>query len=345
MYRCVKIKSINTKLKGKIMKKILTSLSLCILLLNAQNTDPLPSWKDGKVKQAIIHFVTEVSDPQSANYVPVPKRIATFDNDGTLWTEYPIYTQGFFAADQVKKMKDEHPEWKNKQPFKALLENDTKAIESFSMQNMLDLVFATHSGMSIETFQKEANTWLKTTNHPKFKHPYIEVVYQPQLELLEYLRAHEFKTFIVSGGGITFIRSFAEEAYGIPPEQVVGTSLVSKFQKKGNKAEIIRMPKINFINDHAGKPVGIYQHIGRRPIFAFGNSDADMQMIEYTMAGEGLRLGLFLHHTDDVREYAYDRKSLVGSLNKALDIADKNNWMIVDMKKEWKIVFPFDKIK
>jgi hypothetical protein len=251
-----------------------------------------------------------------------------------------MYTQVLFAFERVKELAPQHPEWKTKQPFKALLEGDMKTVGASGMKGLMEIVLATHSGMTATEFAQEAGDWLRDTQHPKFKRPYVEAIYQPQLELLDYLRANGFKTFIVSGGGIAFMRPITQEAYGIPPEQVVGSSVVSEFQVKDGKPVLVRMPKIDFINDKAGKPVGIYEHIGGRPILAFGNSDSDMQMIEYTMGGEGRRLGLFVHHTDAEREFAYDRKSHVGTLDKALDQAAANGWVIVDMKKDWKAVFP-----
>jgi hypothetical protein len=240
----------------------------------------------------------------------------------------------------VKKLAPQHPEWKTTQPFKALLEGDMKTIGASGMKGLMEIVIASHTGMTAAEFEQEVSTWLATTKQKKFDRLYTELIYQPQLELLDYLRANGFKTFIVSGGGIAFMRSFSEKAYGIPPEQVVGSSVVAEFQMEDGKPELVRMPKIGFINDKAGKPVGIYEHIGRRPILAFGNSDSDMQMIQYTRAGDGLRLGLFVHHTDAEREYAYDRKSHVGTLDKVLDQAAANGWVIVDMKKDWKKVFP-----
>ena len=325
---------------------LVLSIVSCVLLFLAtacaQANEPLRSWNEGKAKQAIIHFVEEVTKQGGGNYVRPAERIATFDNDGTLWVEYPMYTQVLFAFDRVKELAPQHPEWKTEQPFKALLAGDMKTVGASGMKGLMEIILATHSGMTATEFAAEAGKWLRTTEHPKFKHPYVEVIYQPQLELLEYLRANGFKTFIVSGGGIAFMRPVTEEAYGIPPEQVVGSSVVSEFQVKDGKPELVRMPKIDFVNDKAGKPVGIYEHIGRRPILAFGNSDSDMQMIEYAKGGDGLSLGLFVHHTDAEREYAYDRKSHVGTLDKALDMADKNDWIIVDMKKDWKVIFPFE---
>jgi len=306
----------------------------------ANAADPLPSWNDGTAKEAILYFVKTVTDKNSKDYVEPADRIATFDNDGTLWVEYPMYTQFLFAFDRVKKLAPQHPEWKTKQPFKAVLEGDMNTVAASGMKGLMEILIATHSGMTATEFEQDASSWLATTKQSRFKRQYTELVYQPQLELLAYLRANGFKTYIVSGGGIQFMRPMSEETYGIPREQVVGSSVVAEFQVKDGKPALVRMPKIDFINDKAGKPVGIYEHIGRRPILAFGNSDSDMQMIEYTMAGEGRRMGLFVHHTDADREYAYDRKSHVGTLDKALDQAAANDWIIVDMKRDWKQVFP-----
>jgi phosphoglycolate phosphatase-like HAD superfamily hydrolase len=310
------------------------------LCSGANAADPLASWNEGPAKKAILKFVAAITDQNSKDYVEPSDRIATFDNDGTLWVEYPIYTQALFAFDRVKALAPQRPEWKTKQPFKGVLEDDMKAVGASGMKGLMEIVMATHSGTTAAEFEQEVSNWLATTRQSKFDRLYTELVYQPQLELLAYLRANGFKTFIVSGGGVAFMRPISEKTYGIPPEQVVGSSVVAEFQMKDGKPALVRMPKIDFINDKAGKPVGIYQHIGRRPILAFGNSDSDMQMIEYTMAGEGRRLGLFVHHTDAEREYAYDRKSHVGTLDKALDQAHANGWVIVDMKKDWKKVFP-----
>ena len=322
---------------------ILLTLGFALVFLaaaTAQAKDPLPSWNAGKTKQAIIQFVEDVTKQGGPNYVPPAERIATFDNDGTLWVEYPMYTQVLFAFDRVKELAPQHPEWKTKQPFKALLEGDMKTVGASGMKGLMEIVIASHTGMTAAEFDQEVSDWLATTKQSKFNRLYTELTYQPQLELLAYLRANGFKTFIVSGGGMAFMRPISEKVYGIPPEQVVGSSVVAEFQVKDGHPVLVRQPKINFINDKAGKPVGIYEHIGRRPILAFGNSDSDMQMIEYTMAGEGRRMGLFVHHTDADREYAYDRKSHVGTLNKALDQAAENDWIIVDMKRDWKRVFP-----
>jgi phosphoglycolate phosphatase-like HAD superfamily hydrolase len=323
----------------------ITIFAICICSVANAADDPLPSWNDGAAKTAILKFVAAVTEKGGRDYVEPAERIAVFDHDGTLWVEYPMYTQVLFAFDRVKELAPQHPEWKTRQPFKALLEGDMKTVGASGMKGLMEILMATHSGMTAAEFMQEASDWLATTKHPKFNRLYSESIYQPQLELLAYMRANGFKTFIVSGGGIQFMRPITEKNYGIPPEQVMGSSVVSKFQVKDGKPVLVRMPKIDFINDKAGKPVGIYQHIGRRPILAFGNSDSDMQMIEYTMAGEGRRMGLFVHHTDTEREYAYDRKSHVGTLDKALDRADAKGWIIVDMKKDWKRIFAFEKVK
>jgi hypothetical protein len=318
---------------------LLTGFVFSFIAAAGVAADPLSAWNEGPAKQALLDFVEEVTTEGGEHYVPPAERIATFDNDGTLWPEYPLYTQLLFAMDKVKALAPEHPEWKTTQPFQAVLEGDMEALGASGIQGVVEIVMVTHAGMTATDFAEEAGTWLRTTPHPKTGVPYSQSVYQPQVQLLEYLRANEFKTFIVSGGGIAFMRPITEEAYGIPPEQVVGSSIVAEFAMRDGKPEIIRKPEIFFIDDKAGKPVGIYQHIGRRPILAFGNSDSDLQMIQYTRGGDGRRLGLFLHHTDAEREYAYDRKSHVGRLDKVLDAAAENGWIIVDMKRDWKTVF------
>jgi phosphoserine phosphatase len=319
---------------------LLVTLLIAFASSSAAARDPLPSWNDGSTKTAILEFVSAVTDKNGKDYVEPAERVAVFDNDGTLWVEYPMYTQALFAFDRVKELEPQHPDWKTTQPFKGVLEDDMKAVGATGMKGLMEIVMATHSGMSAAEFAKTVSNWLANEQQPRFKRPYTECVYQPQLELLAYLRANGFKTFIVSGGGIQFMRPFTEKVYGIPPEQVVGSSVVSEFQLQDGQPVLVRMPKVDFINDKAGKPVGIYEHIGRRPILAFGNSDSDTQMIEYTTAGEGRRLGLFVHHTDADREYAYDRESHVGALDKVLDRANAMGWIIVDMKNDWKRVFP-----
>jgi phosphoserine phosphatase len=334
--------SCETKVKEDV-KDAETKIILTEKKVENKLKDPLPSWNNGATKSAIIQFVSEVTNKESSKYVKPIDRIATFDNDGTLWVEQPIYTQITFAFDRIKELAGQHPEWKTQQPFKALLEGDMKTVGASGAQGIMELLIATHTGMTNSEFEKIVSNWFANTKHPKFKQPYTSCVFQPQLELMAYLRTNEFKTFICSGGGIAFMRPMSEKVYGIPTEQVIGSSVVTEFQIVDGKPELVRMPKIGFINDKAGKPVGILEHIGKRPILAFGNSDSDMQMIEYTMAGDGPRMGLFVHHTDEVNEYAYDRKSHFGTLDKALDQADANGWIIVDMQKDWNRVFPFSK--
>jgi phosphoglycolate phosphatase-like HAD superfamily hydrolase len=324
----------------QLLVSVLGALLLASICSVSYAADPLPSWNEGPAKKSILEFVAAVTDENSNDYVNPADRIATFDNDGTLWVESPIYTQLTFAFGRVKELAPQHPEWKTTQPFKGVLEGDMKAVGAAGMKGMMKILMATHSGMTATEFEQEVLSFLENSRDARFKRPYTELVYQPQLELLAYLRANDFKTFIVSGGGIAFMRPWTEKVYGIPPEQVVGSSIVAEFQVKDGKPEMVRTPKIDFINDKAGKPVGIYNHIGRRPILAFGNSDSDIQMIEYTMAGEGRRMGLFVHHTDADREYAYDRKSQVGTLDSALDRADAMGWTIVSMKDDWNRVFP-----
>jgi len=300
----------------------------------------LPSWNEGQAKRAIVDFVQRVTAAGSADFVPVAKRIAVFDNDGTLWIEKPMYVQLAFALDRVKALAPTHPEWKDKMPFKAVLEGDVKAVAAGGEHALLELVMATHAGMTTDAFAQVVSDWLTTAKHPRFNRPYSELVYQPMLELLAYLRANGFKTYIVSGGGIEFMRPWTEKVYGIPPEQVIGSSIKTRFELKEGKPVLVRLPEINFIDDKAGKPVGIHMHIGRRPIAAFGNSDGDLQMLQWTTAGSGARFGLIVHHTDADREYAYDHQSSVGRLDKALEMAKRQGWTVVDMKQDWKRIFP-----
>jgi len=302
--------------------------------------DPLPSWNDGAVKQAIIDFVARVSDPASPDFVPESERIATFDNDGTLWSEQPAYFQLLFAIDRVKALAPEHPEWKTKQPFKAVLDGDMEALAAAGEHGLLELVMATHAGMTTVEFEAIVESWLATARHPTTGRPFTEMVYQPMLELLGCLRANGFKTFIVSGGGIEFMRPWTEEVYGIPPEQVVGSSINTEFEIRDDGPVLIRLPEIDFIDDKEGKPVGINTHIGRRPIAAFGNSDGDLQMLQWTAAGDGPSFCLYIHHTDAAREWAYDRESHIGRLDKGLEEAAARGWTVVDMKRDWKVVYP-----
>jgi phosphoserine phosphatase len=305
--------------------------------------DPLPSWNKTASKKAIVTFVEQVTRESSPNFVPAAERIAVFDNDGTLWSEQPMYFQLFFALDRVKALAPQHPEWKENQPFKAALEGDMKTVFSGGEHALLELVMVSHAGNTIEAFEQIVKNWVATAKHPKTRRPYTEMVYQPMLELLDYLRANGFKTWIVSGGGIEFMRPWTERVYGIPPEQVIGSSVKTKFELQEGKPVLVRLPKIDFIDDKAGKPVGINQHIGRRPIAAFGNSDGDLQMLQWTAAGSGARFCLYVHHTDAEREWAYDRKSPIGRLDKGLDEASAKGWTIVDMKTDWRIIYPFEK--
>ncbi len=309
----------------------------------APPSDPLPSWNAGAAKNSITDFVARVTTPGSADFAPAEARIATFDNDGTLWTEQPNYFEAIFAFDRVKALAPQHPEWKSQQPFKAVLDNDMKALAAGGEKGILAIIMATHSGMTTDEFRKAVLDWMATARHPRFNRPYTDLVYQPMIEVLAYLRANGFKTFIVSGGGVEFMRPWVENAYGIPPQQVVGSSGVTKFEiGAGGKPVLMKEDKIEFVDDGAGKPVGINRFIGRRPIFAFGNSDGDLQMLQWTMAGDGARLAGLVHHTDAVREYAYDRNSAVGRLDKALDEANAKGWTVVDMKSDWRVIYPFE---
>ncbi len=308
----------------------------------AASGDPLPSWNDGAAKRSITKFVDRVTREGSADFVPAAARIATFDNDGTLWVEHPMYTQMAFALDRVKALAPLHPEWNDKQPFKAALEGDMKALGASGEHGMAELVMATHAGMTTEEFQKIVRNWFVTARHPRFKRSYIELSYQPMIELLAYLRTNGFKTYIVSGGGVEFMRPISERVYGVPPEQVIGSSIKTRFEMRDGRPELLRLPEVNFIDDKSGKPVGINEFIGRRPIAAFGNSDGDLEMPQWTTLAGGVSLGLIVHHTDAVREYAYDRDTSFGRLDKALDAAAINKWIVVDMKDDWKRVFAFE---
>jgi len=308
----------------------------------AETSDPLPSWNEGETKSSIIKFVSEVTDPGSAHFIEVADRIATFDNDGNLWSEQPAYFQLFFAMDRVKLLAAQHPEWKTQQPFKAVLEDDLKTLASFGEHGIIELVMATHANITTEEFESVVKQWLVAAKHPRFKRPYTQLVYQPMLELLEYLRSKDFKTFIVSGGGIEFMRPWVEEVYGIPRDQVVGSSIKTEFTYQDGQPVIMRLPELDFIDDKADKPVGIHRFIGRKPVFASGNSDGDLQMLQWTASGDGLRFMLYLHHTDSEREWAYDRESHIGRLDKGLDEASEKGWTVIDMKEDWKLIYPFE---
>jgi len=304
--------------------------------------DPLPSWNEGTAKQPIVDFVAKVINREGSDFVPEAERIAVFDNDGTLWSEQPAYFQLLFAIDRIKAMAPQHPEWATQQPFKAVLDGDMEALVAAGEHGLLELVMATHAGMTTVEFEAIVKDWLAAARHPTTGRPFTKMVYQPMLELLDYLRANGFKTFIVSGGGIEFMRPWVEEVYDIPPEQVVGSSIKTKFEVRDDGPILVRLPEIDFIDDKEGKPVGINSHIGRRPIAAFGNSDGDLQMLQWTAAGVGPSFCLYVHHTDAEREWAYDRSSHIGRLDKGLDEAEARGWTVVDMKEDWKVVYPED---
>ena len=316
------------------------AIGILCLIVPGLAQDPLPSWNDTAPKKAIISFVEQVTKEGSPDFVPVAERIATFDNDGTLWCEQPMYFQGMFVLDRIKAMVKQHPEWHEKEPFASVIKGDIKGALTGGEKALTELLMATHAGMTSDEYTRTVADWLVTARHPKFNRPYTELVYQPMLELLAYLRANGFKTFIVSGGGAEFIRVFAERTYGVPPEQVIGSTIKTKFELLDGKPVIVRLRAIDFVDDGPGKPVGIAKFIGRRPIMAFGNSDGDLQMLQYTTGSPGARFGLIVHHTDEQREYAYDRESAVGKLAKALDAAPANGWVVVSMKEDWNTIFP-----
>jgi hypothetical protein len=305
----------------------------------APSVDALRSWNDGPSKRAIVDFVAKVTR-EGRDFVPVAERIAVFDNDGTLWSEQPMYFQLAFALDRVKELAPQHPEWKTTQPFKGVLEGDMKAVAASGEKGLLQIVAATHFGNTTEEFAEIVTKWAETARHPKTKKLYTEMVFQPMLEVLAYLRANGFKTYIVSGGGVEFMRPWTERVYGIPPEQVVGSRVKVKYELRGDKPVLTRLSEIDLIDDKAGKPVGIHQVIGRRPVMAFGNSDGDYEMLVWTTSAPGPRFGLIVHHTDAEREWAYDRDSHIGTLIKGLDEAPTRGWVLVDMKKEWKVIYP-----
>jgi phosphoglycolate phosphatase-like HAD superfamily hydrolase len=307
---------------------------------SAQPADPLPSWNEGSAKQAILRFVREATKAGASIFVPRPERIATFDNDGTLWVEQPMYVQMAFALDRVKAMAPQHPEWKTQEPFKSVSEGNLKGVMAGGEKAIFEIIATTHAGMTTDVFARTVTDWLAEARHPRFHRSYTELVYEPMLELLAYLRSNGFKTFIVSGGGVDFMRPWTEKAYGIPPEQVVGSVGETKLELKDGRPVLMKLPKIDLVDDKAGKPVGIQRFIGRRPILAFGNSDGDQQMLEWAAAGTGVRFMGIIHHTDAEREWSYDRKSPIGTLDKAWDEAVAKGWTVVDMKKDWKAIFP-----
>jgi phosphoglycolate phosphatase-like HAD superfamily hydrolase len=304
--------------------------------------DPLPSWNPGPTRDAVVGFVERVTKPGSPAFVPPASRIAVFDNDGTLWSEQPMYFQLAFAIDRVKALAPQHPEWKTQQPFRAVLEGDLAALAASGEHGILELVMASHAGTTTDEFEAIVREWLATARHPRFQRAYPELVFQPMLELLLYLRQNGFETWIVSGGGVEFLRVFAEEVYGIPPQKVIGSSIATEYQVRDGRPVLVRFPKLDFLDDKAGKPVGIHRFIGRRPIAAFGNSDGDREMLQWTTLADGPRFGLLVRHTDATREYAYDRDSSIGRLDAALDEASRRGWTLVDMQRDWKVVYPFE---
>jgi phosphoserine phosphatase len=325
-------------------------LTICLAMVflvavAAQAAEPLPSWNDGKAKQSILAFVEKVTTPGSPDFVPPAERIATFDNDGTLWPSHPMYTQLAFALDRIKALAPKHPEWKTQQPFKAVLDNDLKALAAAGEKGLIELIMGSHAGMSTAEFEAIVTDWLDKARHPRFKRRYTELAYQPMLELLAYLRANDFKTFIVSGGGVEFMRPMTEKVYGIPPEQVVGSTIQTKYEVKEGQPVLMRLAKIDFIDDKAGKPVGINKFIGRRPIAAFGNSAGDREMLEWTGAGSGARLMMLVFHDDADREYAYGPANGLpdtrfGTFPQSLmDEAKKKGWVVISMKNDWSAIF------
>jgi phosphoglycolate phosphatase-like HAD superfamily hydrolase len=325
------------------MYRFASILAGALLASSTFAADPLPSWNDTAHKQSITTFVEKVTKEGTPDFVPPPERIAVFDNDGTLWAEQPMYFQALFIFDRIKQLAPKHPEWKTKEPFASVLKGDVKGALTGGEKALVEMAMATHAGMTTEDFAKTVSEWLATAKHPKTGKRYTDMVYQPMLELLTYLRANGFKTFIVSGGGIEFVRVFAEQVYGVPPEQVIGSSIKTKYEVREGKPVLMRLPELNFIDDKAGKPVGINQHIGRRPVAAFGNSDGDFEMLEWTTSGPGPRFGMFVHHDDAVREWAYDRESHVGRMKRGLDEGPQHGWVIASMKSDWRRVFPFEK--
>ena len=321
---------------------LVSSLVLTVLLSASivSAADPLPSWRDGATKERLLGFVEQVTDPASAQFIEPEDRIATFDNDGTLWSEQPMYFQLFFILDRVQDLAADHPEWQELEPFASVLKGNIASALKGGEAAMLTLMEATSTGMSVSDFQQQVNDWISTARHPTTGRAFTQMVYAPMLEALEYLRAHDFKTYIVSGGGKDFMRPWTETVYGIPPEQVIGSTVKTELRYEQGKPVIYRLPAIDFIDDKEGKPLGIHNHIGRRPVIAFGNSDGDLAMLQWTAAGEGARLPVYIHHTDAEREWAYDRESSIGHFDRGLDIAQDEDWLLVDMKRDWSAIYP-----
>ncbi len=340
------------------MKKIVSFLLILFVLVACKDSvdskettktttkevvDPLPSWNDTATKDAIIAYVTDVTNTESENFIPIADRISTFDNDGNLWSEQPIYFQFFFVFDRIKEMAKDHPEWKGEQPFKAVLENDMETVIKSGMKGVGQLLMATHAGNTTEEFDAIVKDWVTTAKHPTKNVGYDKLVYQPMLELLAYLRANDFKTFIVSGGGVDFMRAFVSPVYGIPSEQIIGSRIKTEFDYNDGNPRILRTAGVDFIDDKDGKPLNIQKIIGKKPVFASGNSDGDLQMMQWTASNKHKSFMLYLHHTDSVREWAYDRDSHIGGLDKGLDQANKDGWTVIDMAKDWKLIYPFEK--
>lgn len=323
-----------------VLLAFLTAPSTAQKSIATEAPQPLSSWNDTAPRQAIIEFVQRITTEGSPDFVPVAERIAVFDNDGTLWSEQPLYFQALFAIDRVKALAPQHPEWKDAEPFASILKGDMKGLAASGEKGVAQLLAATHAGMTTDEFEKTVKDWITTAKHPKTGRLYTDMVYQPMLELLSYLRDNGFKTFIVSGGGIEFMRPWAERVYGIPPEQVVGSSGGLKLEMRSGSPVLVKLPELVHNDDKEGKPVGIQRHIGRRPIAAFGNSDGDLQMLQWTAAGDGPRFCLYVHHTDAEREWAYDRQSHIGKLDQGLDEANAKGWTIVSMKDDWKTIYP-----
>jgi phosphoserine phosphatase len=323
-----------------VLASVGAALALAAATAFGQGNDPLPSWNDGAAKARIVGFVQAVTEQGGRDYVPPADRIAVFDNDGTLWSEQPAYFQLLFAIDRVRELAPRRPEWRSKQVFRAAMDGDYKSLAASGEKGLLELVMATHAGMTSDEFAAVVKQWLATARHPTLKRRYTELVYQPMLELMQYLRANGFRTYIVSGGGIEFLRAFADERYGVPPEQVIGSSIRTKYEVRDGKPAIVRLAEIDFIDDKAGKPIGIHKFIGKRPIAAFGNSDGDFEMLEWVTAGSGARLGMLVHHDDAEREFAYDRGSHVGRLVRGLDEGAARGWSVVSIRRDWSRVYP-----
>jgi len=313
--------------------------------LEINETDPLPSWNEVESKKEIVAYVNDVTNTESENFIPIKERIATFDNDGNLWSEQPAYFQLFFAIDRVKAMAIDHPEWKDQQPFKAVLEDDMEELKKQGEHGLIQLVMATHAGNTTEEFKAYVKDWIATTKHPTKNVSYDKLVYQPMLELLQYLRANDFKTYIVSGGGVDFMRAFVTEIYGIPEEQILGSRIKTKFEYNNGNPKIVRVAELDFIDDKDGKPLNIQKIIGKKPVFSSGNSDGDLQMMQWTASNKYKSFMLYVHHTDSIREWAYDRNSHIGKLDKGLDQANKDGWTVIDMENDWKVIYPFELIK